>query len=334
MAAQNASDLEGYRRLYAARFVGVKRAGDRVYRFDRDGWLADRARMFAGPVRVEASDVRIATTASTAVVTFTQRWASATFQDEGPKQLVVVREGGSLRISREEMMRSEVLSRGGTAAPGIESLLLVVGADRPAVVLARSSDPGWATGSPRLLTSEDPADLRAGPIVVARSVAPRELSEDLRRWEAREVVLHGPTGPLCTGRLEAPLVVRWVVPHFSTRIGWDGTELGLPRAPRDRVVREAWELGEGSDLLVAPVASEAEGCAGALWARPVGTPEPTTFVPVAAPFADAAEAVRALPAHRLARPSFEAVGRAAGPWLLDPAVSTRATRASTRWRWS
>src|SRR5688572_22534650 len=40
--AQNEGNFAGYRALYATRFTGVKRAGDRVFRMGRDEWLKDR----------------------------------------------------------------------------------------------------------------------------------------------------------------------------------------------------------------------------------------------------------------------------------------------------
>src|SRR5262245_20089622 len=47
-AAQNAGELERYGRLYAEGFQGVRRTpGGKQVNFDRDGWLKDRARMFA-----------------------------------------------------------------------------------------------------------------------------------------------------------------------------------------------------------------------------------------------------------------------------------------------
>ncbi len=49
LRAQNEGDFATYQSLFASRFGGVKRAGERVSRFSRDGWLSDRKRMFAKP---------------------------------------------------------------------------------------------------------------------------------------------------------------------------------------------------------------------------------------------------------------------------------------------
>ena len=47
--AQNAGDFTTYGELYAKRFDGIKRVGERVRKYDRAGWLEDRERMFHLP---------------------------------------------------------------------------------------------------------------------------------------------------------------------------------------------------------------------------------------------------------------------------------------------
>jgi ketosteroid isomerase-like protein len=108
LAAQNQGDFEAYAALYAAKFLGVKRAGQRETRFDRAGWLKDRERMFAKPMTVEAREPRIRTTSASADVELTQHWTSGKFEDSGPKRLLIVREAGKLKIAQEEMLRSDV----------------------------------------------------------------------------------------------------------------------------------------------------------------------------------------------------------------------------------
>ena len=41
---------------------------------------------------------------------FTQTFAQGNFRDSGPKQLVIVREAGALKIASEQMLQSRVLS--------------------------------------------------------------------------------------------------------------------------------------------------------------------------------------------------------------------------------
>src|SRR5690606_30530952 len=59
LAAQNSGDFAAYSALYGDSFGGVRRSGDRTVRLDRDGWLADRKRMFAKPMKVAASGIEI-----------------------------------------------------------------------------------------------------------------------------------------------------------------------------------------------------------------------------------------------------------------------------------
>src|SRR3954463_13399613 len=106
LAAQNKGDFAAYEELYAQKFTGVRRSGARMVSLDRAGWMSDRKRMFAKPMKVSASDLKVAGTPASARVTFAQEWESGTYHDRGPKQLVIVREAGGARIAREEMMAS------------------------------------------------------------------------------------------------------------------------------------------------------------------------------------------------------------------------------------
>ena len=63
--AQNEGDFEAYARLYATRFMGVKRAAGRTFHFDRAGWMQDRRKMFRKPMVVLASDVQVRTAGTT-----------------------------------------------------------------------------------------------------------------------------------------------------------------------------------------------------------------------------------------------------------------------------
>src|SRR5439155_671736 len=87
--------------------------------------LRRAARMFAKPMKVAASDIKIAATPASARVTFVQEWESGGYHDRGPKQLVIVREEGKARIAREEMLGS-ARAPSGAAMAAAEKLALVV----------------------------------------------------------------------------------------------------------------------------------------------------------------------------------------------------------------
>lgn len=108
LATQNTGDFSSYQTLYATDFTGIKRAGKRMREYDREGWLADRRRMFRDPMVVVGLDANYTVQPTMAEIQFTQIWESAGFRDQGPKLLLVVIEDGQLRIRREEMIHSAV----------------------------------------------------------------------------------------------------------------------------------------------------------------------------------------------------------------------------------
>jgi hypothetical protein len=106
--AQNRNSFEDYRQLYGEPFVGIKRAGNVEKQFQLAGWLEDRRELFQRNPLVTVENVKVMTTASTAIVEFDQTWKTARFQDFGRKRLVLNRDAkdGKLRIGREEMLTS------------------------------------------------------------------------------------------------------------------------------------------------------------------------------------------------------------------------------------
>lgn len=243
LAAQNAGDVAAYERLYAARFGGVKRVGARSWTFDREGWLADRRRMFRAPMTVTVEDRAIVTTTSMAVVRFRQTFTQGTFKDTGDKQLVVVETPGGLQIAREEMLRSTVVEGPGSAkATGFAVL-------RGGLVVA--GEGGYqATGASTLV------DVPGADYAVERAV--EGLAPAWTKLVGAAVTLH-PSGTRCSiaGFHELYLVT----PHFSTTAEWrgdldgDGTPESAPLAG-DALV-EAVRSAGGAAYLVADLG----GCA-------------------------------------------------------------------------
>ncbi len=293
LAAQNDGVPQAYNTLYAKRFFGIKRASGRTYHFDRAGWLKDRGRMFRRKMQVQADDVSISTaSARTAVLRFTQTWASGSFKDRGPKQLVVVREGGALRIAREEMLASERVGPGHPtiAAPGTLRLLLTAGGRQYVVIADGERMP--AAGATTLLE-------RGGEAVVTRAAA--EL-RDFASWKGSRV-----TAGSCTARVEEVLLLSGFEPHFGTRQHWDGTDPFEPAKPLPdaQVADEVWS-GGGPKWLVGRLATP---CPGALWAESgerTGAPlEQTDGAPPGV-----LKRFRALPGYRAIQNEFPGKG----PW--------------------
>ena len=233
LAAQNKGDFAGYQKLYATKFTGVRRSGPRTVSLDRAGWMRDRARMFQKPMTVAAGDVKIASTPASARVTFTQEWASGGYQDRGPKQLVVVREGGAARIAREEMLASQ------TSSPGLaaDDFALVVGAY---AILDPDRGEEWADGPARL---DDDGD----PVITSKRAT--GLPPVLATYIGKKMVVQSPGVASCTATVKELRVIGLVVPHFGTRQEWRDEKVTSRKQ-----AEEAWSLG--SHMLAAVL----DGC--------------------------------------------------------------------------
>ena len=148
--AQNEAHFEAYSRLYATRFMGVKRAAGRTSHFDRAGWLEDRRKMFRKPMVVAASDVEVRTAGNTSDVVFRQSWTSGAYSDVGQKRLLVVEEKGNLVIAIEEMMVSELLGSKRNLGPGGFHFMLRGGVELNDVPIPKK------LGTPTLVNGDTP----------------------------------------------------------------------------------------------------------------------------------------------------------------------------------
>ncbi len=297
LAAQNGGDFAAYEALYARRFEGIKRAGPRTTRFDRAGWVADRARMFKKPMKVTADDRKVSAAGALAVVTFTQTWSSGKFEDRGPKQLLLVEEGGGLRIAREEMLASTLRPPEVGALDAARLMMVIEGG--------------------HVVLDATPGDLRhaAPEVTVPARVAEAALLDlgPWQAWEGREVVGYGAQGEVCRGKLGRPRLLARAIPHFGVVQGWEGREEGTAPAPPAQIAAELWDLaGEAGRLLVAPLA----GCERAVYARPADAPAPAIFAAAedAALEKRARNAFRALPAHKAIQTDFASNYAGKGPW--------------------
>ena len=222
LAAQNGGDFAAYDKLYARKLTGVRRSGARSVSLDRAGWMRDRRRMFQKPMKVSASDVKIAGTPASARVTFTQEWESGSYHDRGPKQLVIVREEGAARIAREEMIAS---LKAASAEVAEDAFAFVLGRY---AILDDSPDEAWASGAARIDDEADPM------ITSKRAVG---LPPALAALVNRKMVVQSPGAANCTATVKELRIVGAVVPHFSTRQEWRDEDRGARRR-----ADEAWAL--------------------------------------------------------------------------------------------
>jgi ketosteroid isomerase-like protein len=274
LEAQNQGDYEAYSALYAQKFYGVKRSGPRTYRFAREGWLQDRQRMFRKQVTVEAEDVRVTSSSQTAEVRFIQSWASGSYKDVGPKQLVVVREGDGLRLAREEMLASKIVQEGGGAAgPGDPGQFLFVQDLGGAlwVLLEQEADEAWGVGQPQLVSR--------GPSIARKTADPGQLGTESTSMKGRVVVLYGDSGPICKATIGELAVVSRFWPHFGMEQEWAGEYTGQAFGDHD-IAEEIWGMGPKELWGRLGVVGRGD-CMGARWARDATLPEARVYAPSA-----------------------------------------------------
>jgi hypothetical protein len=205
--------------------------------------------------------------ASTARLRFVQQFARGTFSDRGPKELLLVRQAGALRIAREELLSSEV-TRPVARTPTPGEFFFVI---KEGIVL--SETPGNAAVGP-LEMLDGNADVYVARSAVDKArLAPAELN-----MQGRSVRLNGL--PECTARVgELSLIVR-VDPHFGTTQRWAGIVTGDDgelvdtgrKTPLDEITREVWDMG--TPILVAALEGVPSGCQP-LWARDAALPAET-----------------------------------------------------------
>jgi ketosteroid isomerase-like protein len=309
--AQNSGDLNAYLALYADRFEGVRRSGERMARMDRKGWVAARTKLFAKKMVVAIEDLVVSTSPTTAQVNFMQTWASGTYKDVGPKLIVVVKGKNGLRIAREEMLRSTLQGVKPLAPLAPEQFSFVIHEGGPRVVLKTPAPASWAEGAPELLADKEPY-----PTKVAVSAS--KLPADLAAWAGKKMRLYGPSGPVCEATLGSLSLVGRVIPHFGEVARWNGQgELATKPLSKAQKARAAWELAAGASpngvVLTADLTSVQGDCKPALWAQPAAAAE--SKVARAEP-ADAAlaksllEAFRKLPDHA----EIQKTSETKGPW--------------------
>jgi hypothetical protein len=235
LAAQNAGDFKSYQSLYAARFTGIRRSGPRTVRFDRGGWMKDRERMFQKPMSVSVDQVQIAAGASSAVVTFTQTWASGRYKDVGPKRLLLIREAGEPRISREEMLSSQMTPRPARRLDAFVPLYdgeLLLAVDPQVELVGRTQ-------------------LRSSWTAAVSPVNPKSLPADVARLVGTKVTIYGGDAP-CEATVGRVHVVARELPSDGTIQTWREE-----KTPASAIGDEI--LGSGGRVLSAELSG---GCKG------------------------------------------------------------------------
>ncbi len=311
LRSQNSGSFSDYERLYAPRFTGVKRAGTRTQRFDREAWLQDRRAMFESNFVVKADDVAVNVAGGTGIVTFTQSWTSPRFHDVGKKRLLVVREGNEARISSEEMLTSTQGAAEKKAEPPTASefgfVKMAEGA--PLVILEQGVELN-AVGAapPRYLSNEE----------AVRDMATKALPEKIRKLEGTRFDLFDGTGKRCEATVTGFAALVRAVPHFGLVNVWEGRD-GHPGnvPPAERAIT-LWQLSESGGRFLTAKLKPSGPCGSPVWAREhKDGPEPKPWATRAPSDEERAAAL--------------AVTRATEPYKALQLDSQRSNGTSTPW---
>ena len=279
LAAQNSGQFEAYQALYATKFYGVKRAGQREVRFDRAGWLNDRQKMFQKPISVEAREPGFRASTASAEIEFKQQWSSGKFADSGPKRLLVVREGGGLKIAQEEMLRSDLVANKSEQRAGEFYFTLVL-------------DSGFYLSLPHAKVPEQlgPIAAESGEkntdvFTVSRTVPDAALDASVSSLKNKRLRLEGG----CVARVSEFRALTRVVPHFGERDRWTGAVEGQEKKgrpmPPAQIARAAYALGKPQ------LFAKLDGCTEGRFAWVDGARQPLAAEPVEDP--DLAERAQA-----------------------------------------
>ena len=283
LAAQNQGDFAAYQACYATRVDGIKRVGTRSARFNRAGWLADRKRMFKRKMVVAVSELELATTSTTARARFIQKWTSGKYEDVGAKEILLVREGGELRIAHEEMLESTITHAPQRAELPADKFLFTVEGGKDRYVILGDGN-GLAHGEPELLSSY-------GVYVTRAAISAGDLPASMARWQGREVA-----GGDCRATVVGLVLLDRVVPHYSTVYEWkEGAgESGVP-ATNAQIAADVFGVGH------VRIAGKLDGaCPAGQFVRAADQPAWVIAEPVDDPAlaARAATAFRELPAYK------------------------------------
>lgn len=296
VAAQNSGDFAAYDAVYAEKLEGVKRAKGRTWRFDRDGWMTDRKRMFANKMTVEASDIAVKTLPTIAIVDLTQAFTQGKFHDEGAKRIVVILQSGAPKIAREEML-SSVSPVPDDAGDGVYLV------DGDAIFLQIGADEALGHGK---FTLED------GDPVIARRPVPHPPAE-YAKFHSSSIPLYAPDGTACKGTIGDLYLQGGETPHFGTRAEWDGQDGDKPYTEQ----QIAQAVFSNPNLLGA-LTVDAE-CTPAV---AISKPAPTFFPPStdADLEAKAVKAFRKTDEYKSIQDEFKDSG-GSGQWAPSPAVT-------------
>lgn len=190
-----------------------------------------------------------------------RRWASETFEDVGPKRLLVVREGGALKIAHEEMLHSELVAPNRAAEVDFHFTLtlesglymMLPDAKLPAEHGALKAE------------AESGGNANDAIYTTSAQVDDAQLNASVRPWKGTKVRLDDG----CIAEVRGFVLLSRVEPHFGTLQEWQGSE--DPPQP----ALSAEQRTQAAFALTQPVlAAQLDGCKQATFAQRAQTPPP------------------------------------------------------------
>ncbi len=269
--------------------------------------------MFQKEFTVKLDDMQVAASGASAIVEFDQTWTSATFQDEGPKRLLVVQGKDGLAIAKEEMLESTLA--GATAHRfSIEPRhFSFVWDDK--IIFEELEDLRGVTGHPEPTQNN----------VTTRPIDAKLLPGEQRSLLGKEFVLYGEQGKLCSAKVKELEVHVEVQPHFGQEQRWTGFDGATPVTPAGRAL-EIWALSAMGGRFLAGRLELPEGCGGALWARAAELPAAKTWSsrpPNDAERAKILTEVRKQVGYRTEQTAYSGQTGERGPWEETPGGTSR-----------
>lgn len=211
VAAQNNGSYASYADMYAEKFLGIKRSGNRTYRYNHDAWLKDRKYMFKNAMKVEINNVIIQKHETGAVVGFNQTWENKNYKDKGQKRMHLVVEDNKTKISREEMLTSKVLPGKGIVIDSNNFPFAF--AINEGIVIQNVTIKSEYVQSEPFLTSKEPFH------VATASVNTQLLPQGIKSLVGMQVRTYSAKGS-CESRINGFKLVSKEVPHFGEIERW------------------------------------------------------------------------------------------------------------------
>jgi hypothetical protein len=258
LTSQNTGNFDSYAALYASKFEGIKRSGNKTYTFNQITWLNDRKRMFAKKMSVSALEPVVTPLGNLALVRFNQTWETKGYKDRGPKELQLALVNGAIRIVREEMLKS--ILKSGSDDETVEDFKLIV--EDNLLVLEQNPDFSLTDGAPYL---------SGGSNTAYCAVRSDELDAMYKKMTNAPWLVILENGDTLTTKITSVVMVARATPHFGTIQQWEENNTS-----DDDKAQELWDMAQARDGIILAGYLDCK-CSNALYAVPASGPVPGIY---------------------------------------------------------